>query len=156
MSIVFTWRKKPSTGLVLILFGLTSLVQSLIVLHAQTTLGITSLYLLAIVPIGVSLALGGVELSLAETLHRRASYREKKLSKWKTTQRTLLDTLFRRLEIASLLSAAMILALSYACYLAVIALCVGTSIPLFARFALAETTSMLVAVVVGILATRIK
>jgi hypothetical protein len=155
MSIIFTWRKRPNTGLVLILIGLTSLVQSFIVLHAQTTLGITSIFLLVLVPAGVSLALSGVELSLAETIYRRSFSRERKPSKWKTPQRTSLRALFGRIETASVFSVLLVLALSFVCYWSVIAMFVGTGIPIFARFVLAESAAMLVAVCLGIIAARI-
>lgn len=155
MSIVFTWRKRVNIGLGFILVGLTSLTQSLIVLHAQTTLGITSIYLLVLVPIGVSLALSGVELFIAETTYKRFSSRERKTSKWKTPQRTGLRALVGRLEIASIISALLVLALSLACYLSVVVVCVGTGIPMYARFALAESASMLAAVATGIVAGRV-
>ncbi|WXG42821.1 MAG: hypothetical protein WED04_01785 [Promethearchaeati archaeon SRVP18_Atabeyarchaeia-1] len=155
MSIVFTWRKRANIGLALMLIGLTGLVQSYVVFNAQTTLGITGIYLLALVPIGVTLALSGVELSVAETIYRWSYSGKRKTSKWKEPQRGGLRLLANRIETASVLSAILVLTLSFLCYFSVLVACVGTSIPLFTRFVLAESASMIAAVFLGILGPKI-
>jgi hypothetical protein len=134
---------------------LTSLVQSYIVLNAQTSLGITSLYLLALVPLGISLALSGVELSLAETIFKRSSFRERRPSKWKTPLKTGLRSFYGRLEVDAAFSVLVVLAISFVSYFAVLALLTGTVLPMFVRFVLAESLSMIVAVTLGIIAKMI-
>ena len=155
MSIVFTWRKRSNTGLAIVLVGLTSLLQSYFVLNAQTSLGVTSIYLLAIVPIGISLALSGVELSLAESIFKRSSLRERRPSKWKAPQKSGLRAFYGRLEIDAAFSVLVVLAISFVSYFGTIALLAGTAVPMFARFVLAESVSMVLAVTLGIIATRI-
>jgi hypothetical protein len=154
MSIVFTWRKRSNTGLALILLGLTGLVQSYLVLNAQTSLGLTSIYILVLVPLGTALALSGVELSLAEAIFKRFSLRERRPTKWKTPQRTGLRGFFRRLEVDAAFSMLLILAISFVSYFGAIALLAGTTVPPFVRFVSAESLSMILALVLGIIAAR--
>ncbi len=144
-----------NTGLGLALIGLAGVMQSVIVLHAQIAFEITSIYLLTLVPIGVSLTLGGIEMVLAETIYRHFSLRDRRTSKWKTSERGGLRALMGKMEMASILSALLVLALSFASYFSIAVVLTGTSIPNYARFVLAESTSMIVTSAVVIIIRRI-
>ena len=145
MSLIFSWKKRTNTGIALILVGLAGVIQSILVLNAQTTLGITSVYILTLVPLGVSLTLGGIEMVLAETIFRRFSARERRPTKWKVRGRSSVRSLMGKLEVAAVISFLLVAAFSLVPYFSVVGAFVGTAVPYFARFVLAEIVSMLVA-----------
>jgi hypothetical protein len=155
MSLIFSWRKRMNVGLALVLIGLAGVMQSIIVLDAQVTLGITSIYLLTLVPLGVSLMLGGTEMVLAETIYRRFSAREKRPAKWKVRGRSSFRSLLGKYEVAAFVSVFLIFALSFTSYFSVLGALVGSGVPYFARFILCESASMIVAFFAGIIIRRI-
>jgi hypothetical protein len=155
MSLIFTWRKRANTGVALVLIGLAGLMQSILVLNAQITLEITSIYLLTIVPLGVSLALGGIEMVLAETIYRRFSTRERRPTRWRARERGSLRSLMGKLGIAALVSFFLIMAFFSASYLSVLGALSETGVPYFVRFVLAESASMIVAFVGELIVGRI-
>jgi len=151
---MFAWRKRANVGLALMLMGLAGIAQSFVVLHAQTVLGVTSVYLLTLVPLGASITLGGVEMSLVEVMYARFAIREKKTLRWKKGGHQGLPTVLGKLEVASILSAFLVLAFSSVFYLSIVTICQGTSIPYYARFALAEVVSALIVVTISIIIGR--
>nr|MDO8135011.1 hypothetical protein [Candidatus Njordarchaeum guaymaensis] len=155
MSVIFWWRKRASVGLALVLIGLAGIAQSFVVLHAQTVLGVTSIYLLTLVPLGASITLGGVEMSLVEAIHARFAVRERKTSKWKKGERRGLSGMLGKLEVASVLSVLLVLVFSSVFYISIVTVCQGTGIPYYARFAFAEVVSALIVVTVSIIIGRI-
>jgi hypothetical protein len=155
MSLIIGWKKRANVGLALVLFGLAGIAQGFVVYHAQTVLGVTSVYLLTLVPLGASLAFGGVEMSLVEAVHMRFAMRERKSSKWKKADHRGLRPMIGRLEVASILSAFFVLLLSLAFYISVVAACQGTDISYYARFALAEVSSALIMIMIGFIIERI-
>jgi len=154
MSVTFAWRKRANVGLALMLIGLAGIVQGFVVLHAQTILGVTSIYLLTIVPLGASITLGGVEMSLVEVIHTRFATGEKKTLRWKKGERRGLPAVLGKLEVASVLSALLVLPFSSVFYLSIVLICQGTGIPYYARFALAEVVSALIVVTISIIIGR--
>lgn len=155
MSLIFSWKKRMNTGLALVLLGLAGVVQSILVLSVQTTLGITSIYILTLVPLGVSLTLGGIEMVLAETIYRRFSIRERRPTRWKGHGRGSLRSLMGRLEVAAMVSFFLVVAFFFASYFSVLDALSVTGVPYFARFVLAESVSMIVTFVAGIIIRRI-
>jgi hypothetical protein len=85
----------------------------------------------------------------------RSAIRERKSSRWKKGERKGLRSMIGKLEVASVLSALLVLVLSSAFYISIVAVCQGTGIPYYARFALAEVFSALIVVSVGFLIGRI-
>jgi hypothetical protein len=155
MSLIFSWKKRTNAGIALILVGLAGVMQSILVLNAETTLEITSIYILILVPLGVSLALGGIEMVLAEAIYRRFSARERRPTKWKVRGRSGIHSLMGKLEVAAIISLFLVVAFSLVSYFAVVGALVGTAVPYFARFVLAEIVSMLVAFFAGIIIRKI-
>jgi hypothetical protein len=154
MSMVFGWRKRANVGLALLLLGLAGIAQSFVVYHAQTVLGVTSVYLLTLVPLGASITLGGAEMSFVEVMHTRFAMRQRKISKWKKSEHRGLRGVFGKIEVASILSAFLVLVFSLVFYLSIVTACQGTDIPYYARFALAEVGSALITVTVSIIIER--
>jgi len=154
MSVTFTWRKRANVGLALMLIGLAGIVQGFVVLHAQTILGVTSVYLLTLVPLGASITLGGVEMSLVEVIHTRFAIRGKKTLRWKKGERRGLPAMLGKLEVASILSAFFVLAFSSVFYVSIVIICQGTGIPYYTRFALAEVVSALTVVTISTIIGR--
>jgi hypothetical protein len=155
MSLIFSWRKRMNVGLALVLIGLAGVMQSIIVLDAQITLGITSIYLLTLVPLGVSLMLGGTEMVFAEAIYRRFSARERHPAKWKARGRSSLRLLLGKSEVAAFVSVFLGFAFSFASYFSVLGVLAGSGVPYFARFILSESASMTVAFFAGIIIRRI-
>jgi hypothetical protein len=147
MSLIFSWRKRMNTGVALVLVGLAGMIQSVLVLNAQTTLGITSVYLLTLTPLGVSLALGGIEMVMAETIYRRFSVRERRPTRWRAHGRASPRSLMGKLEVAASISFFLIAAFFVPSYFSVLGALSGTGVPYFLRFVLAESVSMVVAFV---------
>lgn len=144
-----------NAGLALVLIGLAGVMQSILVLNAQITLGITSIYILTLVPLGVSITMGGIEMVLAEAIYRRFSTREKRPTRWKVRGRSSLRSLMGRLEWAAMVSFFLVVAFSFASYFAVLGALAGTGVPYFARFVLAESLSIMVAFFARIIIGRI-
>jgi hypothetical protein len=155
MSLIFSWRRRTNMGVALVLIGLAGLVQSMLVLNAQTTLGITSVYLLTIVPFGVSLTMGGIEMVLAETIYRRFSVRERRPTRWRTRGRGSWRALMGKLGIAALVSFFVVVAFFFASYFSVLGALSETGVPYFVRFVLAESGSMIVAFFAELIIGRI-
>lgn len=144
-----------NAGLALVLFGVAGAMQSIIVLDAQITLGITSIYLLTLVPLGVSLTLGGIEMVFAETIYRRFSAKERRPPKWKVRGKSSSRSLFGKPEVAAFVSVFLVFAFSFASYFSVLGALAGTGVPYFARFVLSESASITVAFFAGIIIRRI-
>ena len=155
MSLIFSWRKRTNTGLALVLIGLAGVMQSILVLDAQNTLGITSIYILILVPLGVTLALGGVEMVLAEAIYRRFSVRERRPTRWKVHGRSNVRSLMGKMEFAAMVSFFLVAAFSFASYFSVVGALAGTSAPYYARFVFAEIVSVMIAFFAGIILRRI-
>jgi hypothetical protein len=155
MSVVFGWKKRPNTGLALVLIGLAGIAQSLIVLHAETVLQVTGVFLLILIPLGASIALGGISMSFAEAIYMRFAVRDRRVSRWKKDEHRGLVGALGRLEGASVFSALFVLVFSSVLYLSIIAACQGTSIPYYLRFALAEVASALVVSTVSIIVGKV-
>jgi len=155
MSVIFGWRKRANAGLALVLIGLAGIAQSFVILHAQTVLEVTSIYLLTIIPFGASITLGGVEMYLAEAIHKRFAMRQRKTSKWKKSERRGLSALFVKPGAASILSAFVVLISSSVFYLSIVGICQGTGIPYYARFALSEVVSALIVMTASVIIVRI-
>jgi hypothetical protein len=155
MSLIFSWKKRTNAGIALVLVGLAGVMQSILVLNAETTLEITSIYILTLVPLGVSLALGGIEMVLAEAIYRRFSVRERRPTKWKVRGRSGIRSLMGKLEVAAIISFFLVIAFSLVSYFAVLGALLGTAVPYFGRFVLAEIVSMLVAFFAGIIIRKV-
>jgi len=144
-----------NSGLGLVLIGLAGVLQSILVLNAQATLSITSIYVLTLIPLGVSLTLGGAEMMLAETIHRRFSIREKRPTRWKVSGRRGVRSLIGKLEVAAMVSFLLVFVFSFAAYFYVVGALAQTGVPYYARFVLAESVSMIVTCFAAIIIKRI-